>query len=122
LPQNKDSIGPYSVIFTVFSNSPAAGPYRALGTRLVKSKMAANLSNFQSYLEYFEYYIRDIVYKMFGSTVGESRLIDSGEISHENLCVLLNTARTRRNSDIIIKTNRSLEVSFQLSWNMLLRN
>ena len=61
------------------------------------------LSNFQSYREYFEYYIHDIVSKNAEST--------GSEILRQNICVTLNKARGRQDSDIIVKTKRSLEVS-----------
>ena len=69
------------------------------------------LTTFQSYLEYFKYYIHDIVSKNFGSTVGENDFTNSDEM--QNICVMLNTAR-RRNSEIVVKTNSSLEVSCKM--------
>ena len=67
------------------------------------------LSNFQSYLEYFEYYIHDIVSKDVESTTGEECFANRNEILRRNICVTLDTARGRRDSDIIVKTKKSLE-------------
>jgi hypothetical protein len=70
------------------------------------------LKNFQTFLEYFEYYIHDIIRKNFENTTGESGFTTGCEASQQNICVMLNTSRClRRDSDIIVKTRKSLEVS-----------
>lgn len=75
------------------------------------------LIDFQNYLEYFEYYIHELVRRVFGSRVHGSgelskpTVVTESEVSQISVLVMLNTAPRKRNSDIIVKTNRSLEVS-----------
>lgn len=68
------------------------------------------LSDFSSFLDYFNYYICDVITKTFKCTKGENELSKSTEISSLNICVMLNTKRTGRKSDVIVKTNMALKV------------
>ncbi|XP_028414459.1 uncharacterized protein LOC114537597 [Dendronephthya gigantea] len=65
------------------------------------------LSDFSSFLDYFDYYIHDVITKMF--IQGGNKLGESAEISSLSFCVMLNTKRSGRKSDVIVKTNMSLK-------------
>ena len=71
------------------------------------------LNNFRSYLQYFEHHIDEIVSRIFKNTPSEFNFSAGDEILGKNIRVISSiNSRAGRNSDIIVKTNRSLEVSF----------
>ena len=59
-----------------------------------KSHGIFELSDFQTYLEYFEFYVNNIVLRILGSESSDENLSNKVEKRQENISMMLKKART----------------------------
>ena len=70
------------------------------------------LCDFQSYLQYFEFYINDTVLKRLDNLSSDNKLSGSAEDLQKNIRIMLNTTRRKRQySDVIVKIHTAKIVS-----------
>ena len=70
------------------------------------------LCDFQSYLQYFEFYINDTVLKRLDNLSSVNKLSGSAEDLQKNIRIMLNTTRRKRQySDVIVKIHTAKIVS-----------
>ena len=75
----------------------------------IKFQQNFKLSDFKSYLQYFEFYINDIVLKTFENSSSDNKLYGNAENLHS---LMLNTARRKwQYSDVIVKIHTAKMVS-----------
>ena len=77
-----------------------------------KFQESFKLSDFQSHLQYFEFYINDIVLKTFVNSSSDNKLSGSAENLQKNIRRMLNTTRRKwKCSDVIVKIHTAMMVS-----------
>ena len=77
-----------------------------------KSHGIFELSDFQTYLEYLEFYVNNIVLRILGREPSDENLSNKAEKRQGNISVMVNKARHMKQcSDVIVKVKTDLIVS-----------